>query len=703
MPAAASTSARTSSSAPSGPPRRPRAAGPRAAPPRRSAPRARAAQARPRSSSTVPSATSTPARITPTRSQHLLDLAHQVAGEHDRAPALGERADERAHLGHAGRVEPVGGLVEDQQLRVLEQRGGDAEALLHAHRVGPSAVAGAVAQPGLGEHGVDALGRRARRGRRARAGCRARTGTGKGPAPRPSRRCGPARPARRARRRARWRRRSSGGRARAASAASSSCRRRWARGSRRPRRGARAGRARRRRRSPRRSAWSAPRVSITWLVTSAPSSLVRESASDGGGDPSSARRRIRGSPEEDDDGAGGGYLRVMLARLRTTPVDALIALAIAIGLELQIVLGGQPGADAASVVAGLAITLPLAWRRRAPLAIVLDLRGRRPAAGGCSAASCSTGDAAAGRRARRGRGRVLLARAHTPPSARRGGLLARRRRAVGRRARAQRASIGQSFLFSGGLIGLVAVAGRPRRPRAARCAARRWSASATSAPAPPARSASGSRASCTTSSPTASVLMVLQAQGARRILDHDPERAREALEAIEETGQTALAEIRRSLGILREDGEPRRARAAADARRPRHARRRDARAGLQVELRGHRRAARRCRRRRPLRVPDRPGGADQHDQARRAGARRASPSRYRARRASCSRSPTTGPAAPATRDGRARAWRACASASGCYGGELDARHRDRARLRRRRPHPGRTHEHPRSCSSTTRR
>jgi signal transduction histidine kinase len=49
--------------------------------------------------------------------------------------------------------------------------------------------------------------------------------------------------------------------------------------------------------------------------------------------------------------------------------------------------------------------------------------------------------------------------------------------------------------------------------------------------------------------------MVLQAQGARRILDQDPERAREALEAIEETGKNAAAEIRRSLGVLRDDGE----------------------------------------------------------------------------------------------------------------------------------------------------
>jgi signal transduction histidine kinase len=49
------------------------------------------------------------------------------------------------------------------------------------------------------------------------------------------------------------------------------------------------------------------------------------------------------------------------------------------------------------------------------------------------------------------------------------------------------------------------------------------------------------------------VVMVVQAQGARRILDQEPERAREALRAIEQTGQTALEEMRRSLGILREE------------------------------------------------------------------------------------------------------------------------------------------------------
>ena len=88
---------------------------------------------------------------------HLLDLSHQVAREDERAPALAERAHELAHLGHARRIEPVGRLVEDQQLGVLEQGGRDAEPLLHPERVGRGPVARAIAQPDLGEHGLDAI------------------------------------------------------------------------------------------------------------------------------------------------------------------------------------------------------------------------------------------------------------------------------------------------------------------------------------------------------------------------------------------------------------------------------------------------------------------------------------------------------------------------------------------------------------------
>ena len=45
--------------------------------------------------------------------------------------------------------------------------------------------------------------------------------------------------------------------------------------------------------------------------------------------------------------------------------------------------------------------------------------------------------------------------------------------------------------------------------------------------------------------------MVVQAGGARRLAGKDPERARAAFAAVEDTGREALTEIRRLLGVLR--------------------------------------------------------------------------------------------------------------------------------------------------------
>ena len=71
---------------------------------------------------------------------HLLELA-EVVGRHQHGAArAGQRADQRPHLAHALGVEAVGRLVEDQQVGVAEQRGGDAEPLLHAQRVAAVAV-----------------------------------------------------------------------------------------------------------------------------------------------------------------------------------------------------------------------------------------------------------------------------------------------------------------------------------------------------------------------------------------------------------------------------------------------------------------------------------------------------------------------------------------------------------------------------------
>jgi len=50
-------------------------------------------------------------------------------------------------------------------------------------------------------------------------------------------------------------------------------------------------------------------------------------------------------------------------------------------------------------------------------------------------------------------------------------------------------------------------------------------------------------------------VIVLQARGGRRLLDSEPHETRGALDTIERTGQQALVEMRRLVGLLRESGE----------------------------------------------------------------------------------------------------------------------------------------------------
>ena len=62
----------------------------------------------------------------------LLELGKDVAADEDRLAERAELAEELAQL-HAGpRVEARGRLVEQQDLRVVDERVGEAQALLHA-------------------------------------------------------------------------------------------------------------------------------------------------------------------------------------------------------------------------------------------------------------------------------------------------------------------------------------------------------------------------------------------------------------------------------------------------------------------------------------------------------------------------------------------------------------------------------------------
>ncbi len=87
---------------------------------------------------------------------HRLDLVEQVARQQDRHPALvHEPAEQVEDLDDADRVDRGGRLVEDEHVRILDERVGDAEALEHAPRVRVHAVVGAVGQADLLEHLID--------------------------------------------------------------------------------------------------------------------------------------------------------------------------------------------------------------------------------------------------------------------------------------------------------------------------------------------------------------------------------------------------------------------------------------------------------------------------------------------------------------------------------------------------------------------
>jgi signal transduction histidine kinase len=246
-------------------------------------------------------------------------------------------------------------------------------------------------------------------------------------------------------------------------------------------------------------------------------------------------------------------------RLASHLVDWAIALALAAALELQLA-ARDDGAAWVNALAALAVTLPLRWRRTAPLAVVL-------AFGGAAMVQEIAGGA-------------LFAGEPPPVAALVAGVVALY--SLGAYAPSDRvAALGavaglaglwasvlvsgvidlQSFAFPAGLIVAAPwLAGRAQNARAQREAALRELTAQLQREQEQRERLAASDERARIARELHDVVahsvgvMVVQAQGARNVLDRDPERARAALQSIEDTGRGALADVRRALGVLREPG-----------------------------------------------------------------------------------------------------------------------------------------------------
>jgi signal transduction histidine kinase len=247
--------------------------------------------------------------------------------------------------------------------------------------------------------------------------------------------------------------------------------------------------------------------------------------------------------------------------LASGTVDWGIALAFAVALEVELVVHGDVDGPAwLNALAALVLTLPLRWRRMAPVAVVLAYAGT----------AVLQEVAGAG----------LFAGEPPPVTALLAGVVAFY--SLGAYASDDRvAAIGalaglgglwmtvlvsgeidvQGFVFPAGLVVAAPVlAGRVQSARLQReTTLREFNAQLKREQEQRERlAASDERARIARELHDVVAhsvgVMVVQAQGARNVLDRDPERARAALQSIEDTGRGALGDVRRALGVLREPG-----------------------------------------------------------------------------------------------------------------------------------------------------
>ncbi len=255
------------------------------------------------------------------------------------------------------------------------------------------------------------------------------------------------------------------------------------------------------------------------------------------------------------------YMRSTLTRqLRSIPAfvaDASLASALAVIAELEVLASASfPGSDAAAAAAIPVMTLPLAWRRRAPVLTVAAVYGAYAAqalAGGHAEQSVAVSIA------------LLVAiysiAAHAPDGGvALAGLIAGQ--AVAWLALALEGGRGAGdYVFSvllGGGAWLGGYAVRSGRLVAARLEHRAERAEAMSA-AQRERAVVEERARIAREmhdvlAHTMSVVVV-QTGAARQILHSEPGRSEQMLHAVEATSRQALSEMRRLLGLIRSDAE----------------------------------------------------------------------------------------------------------------------------------------------------
>jgi signal transduction histidine kinase len=238
-------------------------------------------------------------------------------------------------------------------------------------------------------------------------------------------------------------------------------------------------------------------------------------------------------------------------------VDGLLACALAVVAELEVLASAKfPGSGAAAAAAIPAMTLPLTWRRRAPIvsvAVVYTAYAAQALAGGEAEQSIAVSIALLvaiySIAAHAPEGRVAVA-----------GLVAGQAVAWIALALESRHGVGD-YLFSlllGGGAWLGGSAVRSGRLVAARLEHRAERAETMSA-AERERAVAEERARIAREmhdvlAHTISVV-VIQTGAARQLVRSQPERSESMLSSVEATSREALAEMRRLLGLIRSDAE----------------------------------------------------------------------------------------------------------------------------------------------------